>query len=274
MIDRNFMPIGRFALSCRLSVKALRHYDKLGLLKPAFVDPQSKYRYYSREQARSAVMIGMLRSLSLPIPVIRRALAAEPDELRVILDAETARIETELAEQKKTLLSLRHIARAGGLAPYEIGIRQHPERNVARILGTTDADHLLNDSTELVYTLLDELRCAGVELNGSVLTITDMNTVDDRITLHACAEVNSEPHRLRRAEVARLTGGPFACLTHVGPYEILGLAHSALQAWVQERGHSSLASMWEFYVNDPAHVPPEQLVTEVALPLAEDEHRR
>jgi hypothetical protein len=72
VIDRNFMPIGRFALSCRLSVKALRHYDKLGLLKPAFVDPQSKYRYYSREQARSAVMIGMLRSLSLPIPASRQ----------------------------------------------------------------------------------------------------------------------------------------------------------------------------------------------------------
>lgn len=57
MVSRNLMPIGRFAPSCRLSVKALRHYDRLGLLKPAFVDPQSKYRYYSRDQARDAVMI-------------------------------------------------------------------------------------------------------------------------------------------------------------------------------------------------------------------------
>ena len=57
---RGLMPIGRFARSCRLSVKALRHYDELGLLEPALVDPQSGYRYYERAQARQAVMIGIL----------------------------------------------------------------------------------------------------------------------------------------------------------------------------------------------------------------------
>ena len=109
MGDRNLMPIGRFARSCRLSVKALRHYDELGLLEPAFVDPQSRYRYYAREQARDAVMIGMLRSLDLPLPVVRDALAAGPTELKALIDAEKARIEAEVAARQRTLLSLQHL---------------------------------------------------------------------------------------------------------------------------------------------------------------------
>ncbi len=85
--------------------------------------------------------------------------------------------------------------------------------------------------------------------------------------MHACAELATEPRELRRAEKLRLPGGPFACLTHVGPYETLGLAHHALFAWVQERGHEPKGPVWEFYANDPAAVRAEDLVTEVALPL-------
>jgi MerR family regulatory protein len=51
----DLMPIGRFSRACRLSIKALRHYDELGLLRPAFIDPRSAYRYYGREQAPTAI---------------------------------------------------------------------------------------------------------------------------------------------------------------------------------------------------------------------------
>ena len=58
------MPIGRFARACRLSVKALRHYDEEQLLRPAHIDERTGYRYYTREQVRDAVTIGMLRTSS------------------------------------------------------------------------------------------------------------------------------------------------------------------------------------------------------------------
>ena len=113
----NLMPIGRFARSCRLSVKALRHYDELGLLEPAFVDPQSRYRYYTQEQARDAVMIGMLRSLDLPLETIRSLLEAEPGEVKQVVEREAARIEAEIASKRSALLSLRHLSTSGDLAP-------------------------------------------------------------------------------------------------------------------------------------------------------------
>jgi DNA-binding transcriptional MerR regulator len=55
------MPICKFARACRLSVKALRHYDEERLLRPAHVDERTGYRYYTQDQVRDAVTIGMLR---------------------------------------------------------------------------------------------------------------------------------------------------------------------------------------------------------------------
>jgi DNA-binding transcriptional MerR regulator len=87
------MPIGRFARACRLSVKALRHYDEEQLLRPAHVDERTGYRYYTREQVRDAVTIGMLRGLGIGIPIIRQFLAGGPAERSAMLHAEAARIE-------------------------------------------------------------------------------------------------------------------------------------------------------------------------------------
>ena len=70
------MPIGGLARLSRLSLKALRRYDAEGLLVPAWVDPDSGYRYYSAEQVRTATTIALLRSLDVPLSTIREVLAA------------------------------------------------------------------------------------------------------------------------------------------------------------------------------------------------------
>lgn len=62
----------------RLSIRMLRHYDDLGLLRAAQVDPDSGYRYYSLAQVADAERIRLLRSLEVPLEDIR-ALLSEPD---------------------------------------------------------------------------------------------------------------------------------------------------------------------------------------------------
>lgn len=79
--DRNLLAIGPFARLCRLSLKQLRHYDEVGLLPPARVDPYTGYRYYHPDQIRAALSIGLLRSLDVPLPVIAEVLASGVDAL-------------------------------------------------------------------------------------------------------------------------------------------------------------------------------------------------
>ena len=66
-MDEQLVPIGRFSEATRLSVKALRHYDDIGLLRPAVTDPQSGYRYYRLGQANRAEAIRQLREKAVGV---------------------------------------------------------------------------------------------------------------------------------------------------------------------------------------------------------------
>src|SRR5215470_377028 len=76
--QKNLLAIGDFARMTRLSIKALRLYDQLGLLQPLHVDPQTGYRYYGVEQLSSARMIRNMREMDMPLATVRQVLAALP----------------------------------------------------------------------------------------------------------------------------------------------------------------------------------------------------
>jgi PPM family protein phosphatase len=73
----DLLSIGAFARRSRLSLKALRLYDELGLLPPAHVDAETGYRYYAAAQVDRARLIGLLRRLDMPLARIGRVLELE-----------------------------------------------------------------------------------------------------------------------------------------------------------------------------------------------------
>jgi len=75
------MSIGEFARRSRLSPKALRLYDGLGLLSPARVDELSGYRYYEDAQLSQARLIAALRQVGVPLTTVHELLALDPAEL-------------------------------------------------------------------------------------------------------------------------------------------------------------------------------------------------
>jgi len=102
------MTIGRFARITGLTVKALRHYDELGLLRPAAVDPQTGYRSYSSDQVRRAERIRMLRRLELPLDDVATLVESEDPALihRVLVDHQR-RTAIRSAELKVVLQGLQ-----------------------------------------------------------------------------------------------------------------------------------------------------------------------
>jgi len=135
----DLLPIGRFARATRLSVKALRHYDELGLLRPAFVDPSSGYRYYRPAQANQAEAIRILRSLEMPLEEIGELLAeggGEPVAKRLRLHRE--RLEARLAEHRRMLAFLQRLLDKEDIMPYEVTVKELPAQPVAATRTTTD----------------------------------------------------------------------------------------------------------------------------------------
>jgi DNA-binding transcriptional MerR regulator len=102
--------IGRFSRLTGLTVKALRHYDDLGLLKPAEVDPETGYRTYAPEQVERAETIRLLRQLEIPLEDIAKVLDDDDpaQHKRVLVDQQrrTAERQAELTWIRQRLQSL------------------------------------------------------------------------------------------------------------------------------------------------------------------------
>lgn len=86
MRNGDLLGIGAFALASGLSIHALRHYDEVGLLRPASVDPATGFRRYLPEQVQQARLIHAVRRVDLPIDAVREVLEDPDGEvLRTVL---------------------------------------------------------------------------------------------------------------------------------------------------------------------------------------------
>ncbi|MDU0294339.1 MerR family transcriptional regulator [Saccharothrix longispora] len=94
------LTIGAFARATRLSPKALRLYDELGLLTPARVDPLSGYRLYAPEQLDRARLVAWLRRLGMPPARIRHVCALDPAEAAGEVRAYWAEVEADTAARR------------------------------------------------------------------------------------------------------------------------------------------------------------------------------
>lgn len=136
------VPIGSFARQSGLTVKALRHYDTLGLLPPARVDPVTRHRWYAPDQLDRARRIRRLRALELPLAEVRAVLAA-PDGGRARLIAYRRDVEARLARDQRILHGLVHLIEGDDM-PDPTESAAPPERQLA------------TDLFNLVWTLLEQ----------------------------------------------------------------------------------------------------------------------
>ena len=76
--NRNsLIPIGKMATANKVTIATLRLYDQMGLLKPAFTDPDSGYRYYTIQQTSRLDFIRYMRELGLSLADIQSILEKE-----------------------------------------------------------------------------------------------------------------------------------------------------------------------------------------------------
>jgi DNA-binding transcriptional MerR regulator len=250
------MPIGEFARLARLTVKALRHYDAEGLLVPASVDPHSGYRYYRAEQVRTATTIALLRSLDVPLSVVREVLAA-PDDAAVaaVLAEQRERLATELARQEQALRTLDALRKAPERVPYAVAIAERTPVRLAGLTGRVRADALDADTGALCR---EALRSGAVSGRAPLVAVFPLDLVDEFAVTVGVPATGGD---------AALPGGPWATTLHVGPYPQLPLAYTALLEHVREHGHRPAGPVTETYLTDPSTAEPEELVTGLAVAL-------
>jgi DNA-binding transcriptional MerR regulator len=145
-MDDGLLTVGQLARRVGLTTKALRHYDRIGLLTPAAVDATSGYRLYGPDQVAAARLVQLLRSVDVPLEQVRACLADESVVPQV------------LATHRRRL-----------------------QARLDRVRGEIHrTDHLLEEGTPMTETTPDERQIAIDLFNGVWrLLETEERTVED-----------------------------------------------------------------------------------------------
>jgi effector-binding domain-containing protein len=266
----NLVPIGRFSKMTRLSVKALRHYDELGLLVPAVVDPSSGYRYYTYAQANRAEAIRVLRSLDMPLEDVREALEADdPLVAAKVLDRHRAHLEAELGRHERMLAFLAKLMeRKEGLMPYEVSVKEIPAQHVAVLRKHASMATIGQDVSSGFAELGRVVAMAGVPIVGPpflVMFDPAEETEGDMELAFPIATPFPGTGEVEGREVGAMT---VASTVHRGPYEEIMPAYHTVAGWIQEHGHEVIGPPREVYLSDPQETPdPADYLTEVQFPI-------
>lgn len=106
-MESELLSIGGLARASGLSASALRFYDRSGVLRPSYVDPDTGYRWYTSGQVRAARVVATLRRVAMPVAEIGRVLTGPPAVATALIDGHLRRLETGLADAQRELSRVR-----------------------------------------------------------------------------------------------------------------------------------------------------------------------
>src|SRR5215470_9392636 len=210
--------IGEFARMTKVSVKMLRHYDRIGLLRPARVDESTGYRYYTATQLPRLNRILMLRDLGFSLRDIAKLIDAGCDEL---LDERERQLLATLAATEAQLRAVR-ARRAVAVDALDVVVRATPRTLVATMSAAPCADSF--DQLERYV--------AGF---GARQSAPPMTLIGPRVVI-AVPLARPVPET-DAVTVRRLPAIPrMACAVHPGGYDGLVGTWHAMMRWLDATG--------------------------------------
>jgi DNA-binding transcriptional MerR regulator len=268
------LSIGQFARLGQVSPRMLRHYDELGLLRPAHVDPDSSYRFYGVEQLVRLHRLVALRDLGFGLEQIAGLLDGDPslEELRGMLRLRRAQLAQQLEDEQARLrrvdAHLRAIEGSDAVSQQDVVIKHTQPLRVAEARGAADA--LDPRSIGPVFMRLAPEVSAYVGAAGAkpgiLVGYYDEPAEDGSVGVHVCFEIGDQPvPSSDRVAVVELPVIDVASVIHHGAIDDVAAVYETLLRWIDDSGYRSTGYSRELY----HEIGPEgPRVTELQMPIA------
>lgn len=265
------VPIGRFSAICRLTIKALRHYDDLGLLQPAFVDPRSSYRYYRLDQVATADLIRTLRTAEMPLDEIGAIVgSSDAAEARATIARHRQRLRDHIAAQQAALATLDQLLATERQPPrYTIEVLAAPAQTIISERLTIQPDNFgAPIGRALAATRALIARHNAQPIGPPIARYHTELVADETIAVEVGWPIAAPLPGEGSIGLGTIGGVTVARTIHRGPYEQIGGAFAALAGWIQRQGHEAAGAPWETYLTEPgAAAEPSQMLTAVSWPI-------
>ncbi len=253
--------IGDFSQLGQVSIRTLRLYDEMGLLKPAQIDKFTGYRYYSIEQLPRLKRILALKDLGLSLDqigdLLKRDLPA--DQLRGMLMLKQAEIEQQMQEMqmqmRRVAARLNQIEREGQPPQYEVVIKSVEAQTIASSRRVVPDLSYMQDyrceMTEILYRWLAEQRITLREPELAIYYNAEFTEVDIDMELGTLIEPPASnaivpPETITIHELPAVE--MMASLIHKGDIWDVSQAMIALYSWLGSHGYASAGPYRELHL--------------------------
>lgn len=263
--------IGDFARLGNVSVVTLRHYDDVGLLKPATVDRFTGYRYYSAGQLARLNRIVALKDLGFSLKQIEELLdGVTVEQLGGMLKLKHAQAELRLANEQTRLARiaarLKHIELENTMPDYGVILKDTPAMLIAsrRVIVPTNNEvpRVLGEAFDAAYAFVQK---GGAKESGPCLALWHQAAdVYENEDVEAGVTIDRQITGTEAVRVYELPLTTVACVIHQGDFSGMQQAHVALLGWIEANGYRPTGGYREIYLeSDDAN-----RVTEIQYPIA------
>lgn len=261
--------IGEFSKIGKVSTKMLRHYDKIGLLLPEKINPESGYRYYSHAQVKDIIIINKLKGYKFSLKEIASILAkGDNDVLQHAMKEKLVVIKKELQQYHVLMSQMKdeiHQLEKGGsmfMARTFSIIKDQQEEMilvcVRDMISMEDIGRLFGKGMEIVYK--NQLKQVGPMLTKYYDKDFDKEYTDVEI----CVPVD------RVIDGLTTTHQPAMCVhtEFIGPYSEISEAYAALFDYLKENNLELVKAPYEKYIKGPGSgLEPKDFLTEIYFPV-------
>ncbi|MFI7216858.1 MerR family transcriptional regulator [Micromonospora maritima] len=275
--------IGEFAGLGRVSVRMLRHYDAIGLLRPAHVDPHSGYRFYTAAQLRLLNRVTALKDLGFSLQQVQALIDEKVDaaELRGMLRLRRAELATRMRQDTARLAQvdarLRMIESEGHMDTGDVVLKSIPAIRVAQLTATAAGyDHptsITENLSPLYPRLMELLERHGVPVTAAPIAWYEpapSGPGDETIRVHAAFPIgDAEVDPVDGFEVVTLPPvADAATALHHGPMSEAFRTGQKIANWIDDNGHRAIEPGFarEVYLDCPMD-DPDRWVTEMQVPV-------
>lgn len=278
MMSSEQISIGRFSQITRLTQKALRLYDKKGLLTPAIKDEFTGYRYYAVGQIEIGLKIKFLTTLGFSLKEIEELLeASEEGDHRVI----NVKFERRLSEVQQDIEQLKRIesillgrSSVEGLfmSSIEPAVKEiSPIRVVSKAdVGTLETIGMIIGKLigELMGQIFNPKNQGQVSLSGPPMCLyCDQEYKEAGINMEIAVPITGQITVDPDFEVKNLPGGRVIYAIHKGTYETVSDSYTQIFEFATKKGYKQTGPIREIYLTNPNERAPEENMTELQLPV-------
>ncbi|KPU52521.1 MerR family transcriptional regulator [Bacillus wiedmannii] len=265
--------IGDFSKLSSISIRMLRHYDKVELLQPVKVDEQSGYRYYAAAQLKKVNQIQTLKDMGFNIATIKEIVESDNiDGIKEQFLNRSAQIKEDINNLQKQLrlleASMKTMREDVVEMNYHVSIKEIPERNVASVRKILPSYNCEGDVWSI---LMQEIHMKNISIahpSYSIAVFHDREYKENDVDVEIQLSILENQENTKDVTFKNVKSTNVASITVNGSYEQMTAVNEAAAKWIETEGYELAGPMFNIYHVSPAmESDPNKWVTEVCYPV-------